>query len=58
MKSNMKTNKTLKPGMKHGKKEEAAEMKGMSPKQMKAHMKSAEERAEYRKGGKVKGKGC
>lgn len=58
MKSNMKAAKYSMPSMKHGKKEEAKEMKGMTPKQMKAHMKGAEERAEYRKGGKVKGKGC
>jgi hypothetical protein len=58
MKSNMKQNKQLAPVMKHGKKEEAAEMKGLTPKQTKAHMKSAEERAEYRKGGKIKGKSC
>lgn len=58
MKSNMKLNKQPAKAMKHGRKEEVVEMKGMTPKQMKAHMKSAEERAEYRKGGKVKGKGC
>jgi hypothetical protein len=58
MKSNIKQKKQPASIMKHGKKEEAAEMKGLTPKQMKAHMRSAEERAEYRKGGKVKGKGC
>lgn len=39
--------------MKHGKKEERKEMKGMSPAMMKQHMKGMEERMEYRKGGKV-----
>ena len=49
---------TPKMPMKHGKREEAKEMKGMTPKQMAQHMKGMEEKMEFRKGGKVKGKGC
>ena len=39
--------------MKHGKKEERKEMKGMSPAMMKQHMSGMEERMEPRKGGKA-----
>lgn len=54
--------------MKHNKQEEAKETKGMSKKQVAAHMKGKEEKAEkmpakavqkvvgYKAGGKVKGK--